>query len=84
MGSTRQRKGAPPWRLRAGTGRGYRKKGGPGKPLQLPYTFQHGSLAPNGTLEGNMVFQVPQGDTGLSLIYEPFEQRSIGTITVTL
>ena len=56
----------------------------PRNPPQLPYTFQHGSLAPNGTLEGNMVFQVPQGDTGLSLIYEPFEQRSIGTITVTL
>ena len=56
----------------------------PRNPPQLPYTFQHGSLAPNGILEGNMVFQVPQGDPGLSLQYEPFEQRSIGTITVTL
>ena len=50
---------------------------------QLPYSISHGSLAPGGTLEGNMVVQVPQGDSGLSLVYEPFE-RGLGTITVTL
>ena len=56
----------------------------PRNPSQLPYAFHHGSLAPGGTLEGNMVFQVPQGDPGLSLVYEPFEHRTTGTITVTL
>jgi Domain of unknown function (DUF4352) len=56
----------------------------PRNPSRLPYAFNHGSLAPDGTLRGNMVFQVPQGDEGLGLVYEPFERRSLGTITVTL
>jgi Domain of unknown function (DUF4352) len=55
----------------------------PQSPTQLPARIEHGSLAPGGTLEGNMVFYVPQGDTGLSLVYEPFE-RGLGTVTVTL
>jgi len=50
---------------------------------QLPYAVHHASLAPGGTLEGNLVFQVPQGDSGLSLVYEPFE-RNVGTVNVTL
>jgi Domain of unknown function (DUF4352) len=50
----------------------------------LPYRVSHGSLAPGGTLEGNMPFQVPQGDNGLKLVYEPFERRNLGTVTVTL
>ncbi len=41
----------------------------PQSPTQLPARIEHGSLAPGGTLEGNMVFYVPQGDTGLSLVY---------------
>ena len=37
---------------------------------ELPYRLEFGDLAPGGTLEGNMVFEVPQGDNRLSLIYE--------------
>jgi hypothetical protein len=49
----------------------------------IPYPISTGALAPGGTLEGNLVFEVPQGDTGLSLVYEPFE-RNLGTVTVHL
>ena len=31
-----------------------------------------------------MVFEVPQGDAGLSMVYEPFEGDRLGTVTVTL
>jgi hypothetical protein len=50
---------------------------------ELPYPVRPGTLAPGGTLEGNLVFEVPRGDSGLSLLYEPFE-RNVGTVTVTL
>jgi len=46
----------------------------------LPYPLRVGSLAPDRTLKGNMVFPVPQGDSGLSLVYEPFEGED--TVTV--
>jgi hypothetical protein len=29
-----------------------------------------GSLAPGGTVEGNVTFEVPEGDSGLSLLYK--------------
>jgi hypothetical protein len=51
--------------------------------MALPYRIEVRSLAPNGTLEANMMFEVSQGDTGLTLVYQPFERDS-GTITVTL
>jgi hypothetical protein len=49
----------------------------------IPYPISYGSLAPSGTLEGNLVFEVPQGDSGLKLVYETsgMDKR---TITVTL
>jgi Domain of unknown function (DUF4352) len=50
----------------------------------LPYPVRHGSLAPGGPLEGNMVFEVPQGDRGIHMVYEPFERERLGTVTVTL
>jgi len=50
----------------------------------LPYPVRHGSLAPGGTLEGNMVFEVPQGDGGIRMAYEPYERERLGTVTVTL
>ena len=51
---------------------------------ELPYPVESGDLAPGGTLEGNLVFEVPEGDRGLSLVYEPFEERTVGTVTVSL
>ncbi len=50
----------------------------------LPYPVRHGSLAPGGTLEGNMVFEVPRGDGGIRMVYEPYERERLGTVTVTL
>jgi len=50
----------------------------------LPYPVRHGSLAPGATLEGNMVFEVPQGDRGIRMVYEPYERERLGTVTVTL
>lgn len=50
----------------------------------LPYPVRHGSLAPGGTLEGNMVFEVPQGVRGIRMVYEPYERQRLGTVTVTL
>jgi hypothetical protein len=50
---------------------------------ELPYRIETGDLAPGGTLEGNIVFQIPQGDSGIGMVYEPFE-RNAGTITVGL
>jgi Domain of unknown function (DUF4352) len=38
---------------------------------QLPTPLNYGSLAPNGTVTGNMVFEAPQGGTDLKLIYKP-------------
>ena len=45
----------------------------------LPYRIEPGSLAPDGTLEGNLVFEVPQGDSNLLLIYEanPITKQNI-------
>ena len=45
----------------------------------LPYRIEPGSLAPDGTLEGNLVFKVPQGDSNLQLIYEasPIQRQTI-------
>ena len=50
---------------------------------ELPYPISSGSLAAGGTLAGNLVFEVPRGDSGLNLLYEPFE-RDVGTVTVSL
>jgi hypothetical protein len=50
---------------------------------ELPYRIETGDLAPGGTLEGNLVFQIPQGDSGIGMVYEPFE-RDAGTVTVAL
>jgi len=50
----------------------------------IPYRVGYGGLAPDGELLGNMVFQVPQGDSGLKLIYSGTTVRSERTITVTL
>ena len=50
---------------------------------ELPYRIGSGDLASGGTLEGNIVFQIPQGDSGIGMVYEPFEQNA-GTITVGL
>ncbi len=50
---------------------------------ELPYRIETGDLAPGGTLEGNIVFQIPQGDSGIGMVYEPFE-RNAGTVTVAL
>jgi hypothetical protein len=37
---------------------------------EMPYRFENGSLAPDGQVEGNLAFEVPQGDNNLRLIYE--------------
>ena len=50
---------------------------------ELPYPIRSGSLASGGMLEGNLVFEVPRGDSGLSMLYEPFE-RNVETVTVAL
>src|SRR5215211_3039849 len=46
---------------------------------EMPYSLEYGSLAPDGTVEGNLVFEIPQGDNDLHLIYEtnPIERRTI-------
>ncbi len=49
----------------------------------LPYRISYGGLAPDGELFGNIVFQVPQGDSRLKLIYET-DIVSKRTVTVTL
>ncbi len=51
---------------------------------ELPYPIEPGDLAPGGTLEGNLVFKVPEGDRGLSLVYESFEERTVETVTACL
>src|SRR5215207_4514346 len=45
----------------------------------LPYRIEPGSLAPDGTMEGNLAFEVPQGDSNLQLIYEanPITKQNI-------
>lgn len=47
--------------------------------IDLPYPIEPGSLAPEGTMEGNLVFEVPQGDNNLQLVYEasPVERSAI-------
>jgi hypothetical protein len=50
---------------------------------ELPYPIKPGTLAPGGTLEGNLIFEVPRGDGGLSMVYEPFEKNT-ETVTVSL
>jgi len=50
----------------------------------LPYRISYGGLAPDGELLGNIVFQVPQGDSGLKLIYDVSTVRGKRSITVTL
>jgi hypothetical protein len=52
-------------------------------PTELPYRIGSGDLASGGTLEGNLVFEIPQGDSGIGMVYEPFE-RNAGTVTVAL
>jgi Domain of unknown function (DUF4352) len=37
---------------------------------ELPYRLDYGSLAPGGTVEGNLAFEVAAGDSGLSLLYK--------------
>jgi hypothetical protein len=46
---------------------------------EMPYRLESGSLAPEGTVEGNLAFEVPQGDNNLRLIYETnaFDKRTI-------
>lgn len=51
---------------------------------EIPYRVSYGGLAPDGELLGNIVFQVPQGDSGLKLIYDPSTVRGKRSITVTL
>ena len=48
---------------------------------ELPYRLEYGSLAPDGTVEGNLAFEVPQGDNNLQLIYEA-NQLQRQTLTV--
>ena len=46
---------------------------------EMPYSLELGSLAPDGTVEGNLVFEVPQGDNDLQLVYQTnaIERRTI-------
>lgn len=37
---------------------------------EVPYEFESGELAPGGTVEGNIIFEVPQNDNNLKLLYE--------------
>jgi hypothetical protein len=43
---------------------------------EMPYRLDYGSLASDGKVEGNLAFEVPQGDNNLQLVYEanPFER----------
>lgn len=50
---------------------------------ELPYRIEFGELAPGGTVEGNLIFEIPEGDSGITLIYEPFEE-DVGTVIVSL
>jgi hypothetical protein len=45
----------------------------------LPYRLEYGSLAPDGTVEGNLAFEVPQGDNNLQLVYQAnqFQRQTI-------
>jgi hypothetical protein len=45
----------------------------------MPYRLEFGDLAPDGIVEGNLVFEVPQGDNDLQLIYQTnaIERRTI-------
>ena len=47
----------------------------------LPYRLEYGSLAPDGTVEGNLAFEVPQGDNNLQLVYQA-NQFQRQTVTV--
>lgn len=49
----------------------------------LPNRIDFGELAPGGTLQGNLVFQAPQGDSNLKLIYET-DIFSKQTVTVDI
>jgi len=51
--------------------------------MELPNRVDFGDLAPGGTLQGNIIFQVPQGDNNLALVYET-DIFSKQTITVRL
>jgi len=46
---------------------------------ELPYRLEYGSLAPDGTVEGNLAFEVPQGDNNLQLVYQPnaFQRQTV-------
>lgn len=46
---------------------------------ELPYRVEFGDLAAGGTMEGNLVYEVPEGDRNLKLIYEPnaFQRQNI-------
>jgi hypothetical protein len=45
----------------------------------LPYRVEYGDLAAGGTMEGNIVYEVPEGDRNLKLVYEanPFQRQTI-------
>lgn len=51
---------------------------------ELPYSMEHGSLAPGGTLQANLVYEAPPGDTDLKFVYEPFDKSRVGTATMLL
>ncbi len=42
----------------------------PGFMGEVPYRFESGELAPEGRVEGNLLFEGPQNDNNLKLIYE--------------
>jgi hypothetical protein len=46
---------------------------------ELPYRVEYGDLAAGGTMEGNLVYEVPEGDRNLKLVYEasPFERQTV-------
>jgi len=50
---------------------------------ELPNRVEFGDVAAGGTMQGNMVFEVPQGDSGLELVYET-DIVSKRTVTVAL
>ena len=47
--------------------------------IDLPYRVEFGDLAAGGTMEGNLLYEVPEGDNNLQLIYEanPFQRQTV-------
>ena len=51
---------------------------------EMPDNLSSASLAPGGKLTGNLLFEAPQGDPGLKLVYQATLLRASESVTVRL